>query len=143
MIEIKKRLKINKRTLVEFGLPEPNEQFSAYSAELLLELNYNIEKCKQEVEKNLLTINDEQKHFFDSVIDAIYNNSQQKYIFLDALGGTGKSFVASTILAYVRSKKHIAIAVAFSGIAALLLVGGRTLHSTFKLPIEFDNTTTW
>jgi hypothetical protein len=32
----------------------------------------------------------------------------------------------------------IAIAVASSGIAALLLVGGRTAHSTFKIPINID-----
>ncbi|XP_071579754.1 uncharacterized protein [Temnothorax nylanderi] len=54
----------------------------------------------------------------------------------DAPGGTGKTFVISLILAKVRSQKKIAIAVASSGIAATLLSGGRTAHSTFKLPLN-------
>ena len=40
------------------------------------------------------------------------------------------------ILASVRSQGEIALAVASSGIAATLLVGGRTAHSTFKLPLD-------
>ena len=44
-------------------------------------------------------------------------------------------------MAKVRSKGDVAIAVAFSGIAALLLAGGRTLHSKFKLPLKINETT--
>lgn len=40
------------------------------------------------------------------------------------------------ILKKVRSKGEIAIAVASSGIASLLLEGGSTAHSTFKLPLR-------
>jgi ATP-dependent DNA helicase PIF1 len=44
------------------------------------------------------------------------------------------------ILAYVRSSTSglngIAIAVASSGIAALLMSGGRTAHSRFKIPLK-------
>ena len=40
------------------------------------------------------------------------------------------------ILSRIRGEKDIAIAVAFSGIAALLLAGGQTLHSKLKLPFE-------
>lgn len=39
------------------------------------------------------------------------------------------------ILAKVRTKGQIALAVASSGIAATLLHGGRTVHSTFKVPL--------
>lgn len=40
------------------------------------------------------------------------------------------------LLATVRQKAKIAVAVASSGIAATLLEGGRTAHSTFKLPLD-------
>ena len=40
------------------------------------------------------------------------------------------------ILASVRSQGEIALAVATSGIAATLLAGGRTAHSTFRLPLN-------
>ena len=43
-------------------------------------------------------------------------------------------------LAQVRRKKDIALAVASSGIAATLLPGGRTAHSTFKLPFDLTST---
>jgi hypothetical protein len=51
------------------------------------------------------------------------------------LGGTGKTFLLNTILAYVRKEKGIAVATASSGIAATLLRLGRTAHSRFRLPI--------
>lgn len=43
--------------------------------------------------------------------------------------------MTNLILAKVRSQRKLAIAVASSGIAATLLTGGRTAHSTFKLPL--------
>ncbi|XP_076290998.1 uncharacterized protein LOC143214169 [Lasioglossum baleicum] len=46
------------------------------------------------------------------------------------------------ILAKVRSSGKIALAVASSGIAATLLPGGRTAHSTFKIPIGLDRSET-
>ena len=51
-------------------------------------------------------------------------------------GGTGKTFLLNTILACIRSQGEVALAVASSGIAATLLAGGRTAHSTFKLPLD-------
>eukprot|EP00965_Chrysotila_dentata_P216084 6189164-Pleurochrysis_carterae.AAC.1 len=54
--------------------------------------------------------------------------------FLDAPGGTGKTYTLNTILTELRSKSQIALAVASSGIAAILLNGGRTFHSRFMPP---------
>lgn len=42
------------------------------------------------------------------------------------------------LLAYVRSRQGIALAVASSGIASILLEGGRTSHSRFKIPIDIE-----
>ena len=56
--------------------------------------------------------------------------------FLDAPGGTGKTFLINVLLAKVRYDKKIARAVASSGIAVTLLEGGQTTHSTFKLPLK-------
>ncbi|KAL8601841.1 hypothetical protein ACOMHN_020576 [Nucella lapillus] len=47
-----------------------------------------------------------------------------------------KTFLINHLLAKVRKQGEIAIAVASSGIAATLLTGGRTAHSTFKLPMN-------
>ena len=56
--------------------------------------------------------------------------------FLDAPGGTGKTYLLNLLLAKVRQEGDIALAVASSGIAATLLDGGKTAHSTFKLPLN-------
>ena len=64
---------------------------------------------------------------------------QDGFFFLNALGGTGKTFLISLILAEIRSNNGIALAVASSGIAATLLDGFRTAHSGFKLPLNIQN----
>lgn len=55
---------------------------------------------------------------------------------------TGKTFVINLLLNKIRSLGDIALASASSGIAATLLQGGRTVHSTFKAPLKTSNDTT-
>eukprot|EP01084_Bolivina_argentea_P226472 382559_1 len=43
-----------------------------------------------------------------------------------------KSYVANTLLSYVRGKGNIAISTATTGIAATILDGARTFHSRFN-----------
>ena len=47
-----------------------------------------------------------------------------------------QNFTNKTILAKVRSKHKVALAVASSGIAVQLLEGARTAHSRFKIPFN-------
>ena len=56
--------------------------------------------------------------------------------FVYSPGGCGKTFTFATILAAIKSKGHIALATASSGIAGLLLDGGTTAHFRFKIPVE-------
>jgi ATP-dependent DNA helicase PIF1 len=56
--------------------------------------------------------------------------------FLSAYAGCGKTFLEQTLLHWVRSRGQIALAVASTGIAALLLEGGNTLHSKLKAPLS-------
>ena len=66
---------------------------------------------------------------------ASYEMDTSEAFFIDGPAGTGKTFLYSLILSMVRSNRDIALAVAGSGIAALLLQGGRTAHSRFKVPV--------
>ncbi|XP_058772569.1 uncharacterized protein LOC131646573 [Vicia villosa] len=63
------------------------------------------------------------------------NNQNGGVFFLYGYGGTGKTYMWRTLASYIRSKKQICLTVASSGIASLLLPGGRTAHSKFKIPI--------
>lgn len=62
--------------------------------------------------------------------------------FVYGSGGTGKTFLWKTIIACLRADGRIVLAVASSGIASMLLPGGRTAHSKFKIPINLDDSST-
>ena len=145
LYRIEQLLKTHKKTLDDFSLPPVGKrQMRDENPHIHIELQYDEAKEGKLADTSYGSMNDEQKRIYTDIMDAIYEtkgSSKHQIFFIDALGGTGKTFVAKAILAKVRSKNHIAIAVAFSGIAALLLPGGRTLHSRFGLPCEFDENT--
>ncbi|XP_076904125.1 uncharacterized protein LOC143559430 [Bidens hawaiensis] len=62
--------------------------------------------------------------------------------FVYGYGGTGKTFLWKTLSASIRSKAKIVLNVASSGIASLLLEGGRTAHSRFIIPINLTEDST-
>lgn len=64
------------------------------------------------------------------------NQPHGNFFFIDGPGGTGKTHVYQILLARLRQRGDIALAVASSGNAATLLNGGRTAHSMFKIPIH-------
>ncbi|KAL7117461.1 hypothetical protein ACP275_03G072900 [Erythranthe tilingii] len=86
-------------------------------------------------------LNCEQRSAFDEVVLKLDTGGHGVF-FLDGPGGTGKTFLYRALLAYVRLKGNIALAVASSGVAASLLPGGRTAHSRFKLPFDADDVAT-
>eukprot|EP00959_Pyramimonas_sp_CCMP1952_P242192 5062562-Pyramimonas_sp.AAC.1 len=65
-------------------------------------------------------------------------NGNGAFFFLDAVGGCGKTFMLNLLLRAVRAHDGIAIATASSGLAALLLDGGSTAHSRFKIPLDLN-----
>ena len=70
-----------------------------------------------------------------TVLESVTNN-QGYLFFIHAAGGCGKTFLCNTIAAEVRKRGQVALCVALSGIAALLLDGGRISHSHFKIPFS-------
>jgi len=78
---------------------------------------------------------------YDKIMLAV-SNQKGGVFFLHGYGGTGKAFMWRTLASAFRSKHEIVLTVAISGIASLLLPGGRTAHSKFKMPVPtFDNST--
>ncbi|XP_044597462.1 uncharacterized protein LOC123274027 [Cotesia glomerata] len=128
------------KTLLQFGLTSPSrEQESVIiNQQYLNELAYDIAKLTEEVIKSVPILNKEQKEAYESIFNSVVSDYGRLF-FLDAPGGTGKTFLINLLLAKIRSEKSIAIAVASSGIAATLIDGGKTAHSTFKLPLEMNH----
>ncbi|XP_010534710.1 PREDICTED: uncharacterized protein LOC104810215, partial [Tarenaya hassleriana] len=96
---------------------------------------------KEEHQKLFDNLNDEQKTVYDAVLDSV-DNGKGTLFFVYGAGGTGKTFIYRTIISRLRSQKRIVLPVASSGIAALLLPGGRTAHSRFKIPLNVHDTST-
>ncbi len=79
-------------------------------------------------------LNQHQCSIYDNVIDAVHDPKPvDKTFFVDGLGGANKTFLYGCLLNKVRSTGDIALSMASSNIAALLLEGGCTAHSRFKI----------
>ncbi|KAG3237939.1 hypothetical protein PI124_g17085 [Phytophthora idaei] len=103
---------------------------------------YNHDILQETVDQEHL-LNDEQRSVYSTIINAVDNSTPGNTLFfIDGPGGTGKSTLLKHILAKVRLSGKIALAVASSDIASLLLMGGRTAHSTFKIPLKLNDTST-
>ena len=131
-----KVLSMGGRELSEYGLPQPqavdNDRFARVYRR---EIDYDQGEQQVYVERNLPMLTVDQREVYDCFCSMIDGN-EGGMLFLDAPGGTGKTFLINLILAKLRSEGKIALATASSGIAATLLTGGRTLHSTFKIPLD-------
>jgi len=127
------------KSLQDFGLPVPTHQFVRVDQNLpriiAEERAYERQQLDGMWQRCLADSNPDQRAAFEAVI-AAYESGQGGVFFIDGPGGTGKTFLENMILARIRSTGDIALAVASSGIAAILLDGGRTAHSRFKIPIH-------
>jgi hypothetical protein len=80
-------------------------------------------------------LNNDQRHAFDCITHSAIH-TENKLFFLHGHGGTGKTRTYNAICSELRGRGLIVLCVASSGIAALLIPGGRTAHSMFKIPID-------
>ena len=91
--------------------------------------------------------NKEQRFALDKVVAAINRISEghdesDRLFLINAAAGTGKTFVDSAIIDYVRYlfKTNVAsIQVSTTAMSAQLLEDAFTAHSTFKLPLQIDD----
>jgi ATP-dependent DNA helicase PIF1 len=83
----------------------------------------------------------EQRRIYDKIMSRV-DRKRPGFFFLYGYGGTGKTFIWRALSAALRSRGEIVLTVASSGIAALLIPGGRTAHSRFGIPINIDEYST-
>jgi hypothetical protein len=95
--------------------------------ELADELRFHPGPSQQQVNERLGLMNPEQRLVYDSIMQTLTNriNEPNPFVqvphalnFIDAPGGTGKSFVLNTIILAARATGRVVLRVAFSGIAA-------------------------
>ena len=81
----------------------------------------------------------DQQSVFTTFIQAVQNKEKGMF-YIDAPGSCRKTFLIESILSTIRSERKTSIDTASGGLAATLLTGGRTLHSTFKVPLDITRT---
>jgi hypothetical protein len=134
-----KRLSGGANGLEKYGIQRPayqqiNYQFNDFR---------NIDRVNEgeKANANFALMNTEQQELYARIEIEVDNfrfrqDSTARNIFIDAPGGTGKTFVLNTVISYLLSKNIEFVSCAYTGIAANLLVGGKTIHSAFKLPFD-------
>ncbi|CAF2073984.1 unnamed protein product [Brassica napus] len=99
------------------------------------ELSYNREELKADHDRDFLKLTDAQRKIYDEITDAVFTKKGGVF-FVYGFGGTGKTFLWKLLSAAIRMRGEICLNVASSGLASLLLPGGRTAHSRFGIPIN-------
>ena len=105
------------------------------------ELSYD-STTNQTLAQQVQTLNNDQQQVFNILIDCVQNPHPSNLFFLDGPGGTGKTYLYSTLSANLCINNCIVIELASSGIAANELIGGKTAHSLLKIPLELEPTST-
>ncbi|CAN6860721.1 unnamed protein product [Brassica oleracea] len=120
-------------------MPKPFRDVTDSQNFLILdELSYNREELREEHDRDILKMTDEQRKIYEEIMDAVIGKRGGVF-FVYGFGGTGKTFLWRLLSAAIRSRGEIVLNVASSGIASLLLQGGRTAHSRFGIPINPDD----
>lgn len=102
--------------LGELGMTTPNRPMhNVFNREFERERQYDINVLSQSVQRKVPLLNRQQKTAYVTIMK-IVNNGDGRFFFLDAAG-----FLISLVLDTIRAQCQIALALASSGIAAILL----------------------
>ncbi|KAF9218269.1 hypothetical protein BS17DRAFT_655803, partial [Gyrodon lividus] len=126
-------------------MPRSQMNWAAMEGNQLIakQLAYDHNVLKQRVDQAVPTLNAEQRGIYDEVLETVCHNQQNaSSYFLHSAGGCGKTYLCNLIAAAVCAQGKIVLCVASSGIASLLLSGGQTAHSRFKIPIPIHEAST-
>lgn len=137
--EIDSLLRRNGTCLARFtSMPKVPETSRRDSNVLILdERNYDQQDLLATLQRDIPKMTGEQKKIFDEIL-AVVNEEKGGMFFVYGFGGTGKTFLWKLLSAAIRCRGDIVLNVASSGIASLLLQGGRTAHSRFGIPLNPD-----
>ena len=130
-------------TLADFPtMPQPSSDWddTIHNRLISQQRNYDFNAEAVAAERLMKSLNADQQNAFDSIWHSIINKDGKTF-FLDGFGGCGKTYLYQAICHAVRAKGLIVLCVASTGLACLLLPGGQTAHSMFKIPIDTLNGT--
>ncbi|KAK0424779.1 hypothetical protein QR680_008850 [Steinernema hermaphroditum] len=91
-------------------------------------------------QEKIARLNTGQRQILDEVSAAIDlgQYAANRLFFVTGAGGTGKTCLFNTMIAKVKSDGGFYVATATTGIASLLLTGGKTAHRAFRIRNDID-----
>ena len=116
----------------------PQEKLARTFAEEYFDTN----TMSQIVSKLKPDLNVGQANLCEELYQAVHGEGDTKAFVISSPGGFGKTFAFQVLAAQVRIEGGIVLNVASTGLAAQNLVGGRTAHSRFKIPIPIQEDST-
>ena len=108
------------------------------------DMEISTENCKIIGERQYNLLNQKQKEIVDKVMNLALNDNIpvqnldktfENCIYINGIGGSGKTFIYSTLYYLLKAQNINISSMAFTGIAAILLPRGKTIHKTFHLPV--------
>uniref|UniRef100_A0ACD5ZBE1 Uncharacterized protein n=1 Tax=Avena sativa TaxID=4498 RepID=A0ACD5ZBE1_AVESA len=131
----------NGSRITDFNLPPKSTYEGVFHANRLIqeEMAYDSADLAEKANGLYARLNACQRSAFKRIVRCVVKKDLGFY-FVSGFGGTGKTFLWNAIVSYLRGQQLIVLTVASSGVASLLLPGGRTAHSRFKIPFSIDET---
>lgn len=102
---------------------------------IIEELSYDASFARKEHRKLKARLNERHKEIYHSMLDLI-ESRWGKLFFVFGYGSKRKTYLWRTSVTKIRTNCKIVLLVTSLGIAALLLLRGRTTHSRFELLLE-------
>ncbi|CAN7030696.1 unnamed protein product [Brassica oleracea var. botrytis] len=111
-MEIEKILKSNGTSLSNWKkMPKPFRDVTDSQIFLILdELSYNREELREEHDRDILKMTDEQRKIYEEIMDAVIRKRGGVF-FVYGFGGTGKTFLWRLLSAAIRSRGEIVLKV--------------------------------
>ncbi|XP_074315513.1 uncharacterized protein LOC141651711 [Silene latifolia] len=144
LMDIENSLQLNGSSLTIFqGMPLPDSSTTSHHRNTLVmdALSYDKQSLREENERQLSSMTDEQRSVYNEIMDAVLNNRGGVF-FVYGYGGTGKTIIWHSLCSGIRRKGEIVVAVASSGIAATLIPGGVIAHSRLSIPLNVNEDST-
>jgi len=127
------RLEEHGKLLSDYGLPSPASTVTELDRAIL---RYDADEQAELLNRlNTVTPNtDEQQNIYNYVVNC-FDNDLDDIIFIQGIGGSGKTTLAKKILAAARSRKLLCVGCASTALAATNYENFDTAHSLFKFPV--------
>lgn len=125
------------KTLKDVEMPAPEYDWKTLLLKTSVqdEMRFNPQQELVQLLQTLLLLNEEQTVAFNAILSSV-DSEHQKAFFVIGAAGAGKTFLYWMICFAVHSHALTVLCMAYLGIAAQLLPGGRMAHSTFKIPFD-------